>query len=112
MVHGQLDTADSPVRNSKNKLRGFPPLVRSFVGRTREISDITALIAHPHCRLITLVGPGGIGKTRLALEIVGWLDFADGVYYVPLQALRSGDHILSSLVNALAFQPYSSDDLR
>ena len=111
MVHRRLDAANSPAQHPEDKLRGFPPQVTSFVGRTQEISDITALIADPHCRLVTLVGPGGIGKTRLALEIARRLDFADGVYYVPLQALRSGDHMLSSLANALDFQAHSGVDL-
>jgi predicted ATPase len=111
MVHRRLDAANSPAQHPEDKLRGFPPQVTSFVGRTQEISDITALIADPHCRLVTLVGPGGIGKTRLALEIARRLDFADGVHYVPLQALRSGDHMLSSLANALDFQAHSGVDL-
>jgi predicted ATPase/DNA-binding CsgD family transcriptional regulator len=111
MAHRRLDAANSPAGNPEDRLRGFPPQVTSFVGRTQEISDITALIADPHCRLVTLVGPGGIGKTRLALEIARRLDFADGIYYVPLQALRSGEHVLSSLANALDFQALSGVNL-
>ncbi len=111
MVREQLDGANGSARNLQEKLRGFPPQMTSFVGRTQEISDIVALIAEPHCRLVTLVGPGGIGKTRLALEIARRLDFADGIYYVPLQALRSGDHVLSGLANALDYQAHSGSDL-
>ena len=44
---------------------------RRFIGRTREIDAIAALLANPDVRLVTLLGPGGMGKTRLALE-VGW----------------------------------------
>jgi DNA-binding SARP family transcriptional activator len=46
----------------------LPPATTPFVGRTEELAELTQLLANPHCRIITLVGPGGMGKTRLALE--------------------------------------------
>ncbi|MFO7536876.1 MAG: ATP-binding protein, partial [Chloroflexota bacterium] len=46
----------------------FPQQATSFVGREEEMADITDRLADPTCRLLTLVGPGGIGKTRLAVE--------------------------------------------
>ncbi|MBC7870245.1 MAG: AAA family ATPase [Chitinophagaceae bacterium] len=76
-----------------------------FIGRTHELADIAKLIVDPDCRLLTLVGPGGIGKTRLALEAVGELEtYTDGVYFAPLQPLSSPDFIVSTIAEALNFQ--------
>src|SRR5689334_10954601 len=46
----------------------FPVRLTPFVGRTAELTAITTLLDNPDCRLLSLIGPGGIGKTRLALE--------------------------------------------
>jgi predicted ribonuclease YlaK len=48
-------------------LRTLPAPVTPFVGRRAELADIAQLLANPACRLVSLVGPGGVGKTRLAL---------------------------------------------
>jgi transcriptional regulator with XRE-family HTH domain len=49
--------------------RGLPFQPTSFIGRSTELSEIARILADPACRLLTLLGPGGIGKTRLALEV-------------------------------------------
>ena len=46
----------------------LPPQLTPFIGRVEEVAEIKCLLADPACRLLTLVGPGGIGKTRLAIE--------------------------------------------
>ena len=53
---------------SREKLEhnNLPPNLTSFVGRERELREINALLEDPNCRLLTLVGPGGVGKTRLS----------------------------------------------
>jgi DNA-binding NarL/FixJ family response regulator/predicted ATPase len=60
----------------------------SFVGRAGELADILALLDDPACRLLTLSGPGGVGKTRLAIEVARQASnrFADGVVFVDLQS--------------------------
>jgi predicted ATPase/DNA-binding CsgD family transcriptional regulator len=98
----------------------LPAQTTPFVGRTHELADIAALLADPACRLLTLVGPGGIGKTRLALEAartmldgngVGairesplQIPFSNGVYFVPLQPLTSPDFIVSTIASAVQLQ--------
>ena len=69
----------------------FPTQVTPFVGRTVALTEIASLLTNPACRLITLVGPGGIGKTRLALETLRREApaYADGGYFVGLQAIHS-----------------------
>ena len=64
-----------------------------FVGREEELAEITGLLKDPQCRLLSLVGPGGIGKTRLAIEAASQLaqsipqDLSGGIYFVPLAPL-------------------------
>src|SRR5436190_7930135 len=73
----------------------LPARQTSFVGRARELADLAALLTASDCRLLTISGPGGIGKTRLALEVAEAEQqiFADGIVFVPLQAVRAADSI-------------------
>jgi predicted ATPase/DNA-binding CsgD family transcriptional regulator len=74
-----------------------------FIGRTDEVQEIIRLLADPACRLLTLVGGGGIGKTRLAIQVAAEIpgNFADGVYFVPLQAIESTHFFISTLADTL-----------
>jgi predicted ATPase/Tfp pilus assembly protein PilF len=77
-----------------------------FVGREREIVELQALLADPQSRLITLVGPGGIGKSRLAFQVARAAtgSFLDGVYFVPLSAVRSPTYVPLAVGNAMDFR--------
>ncbi len=88
----------------------LPPPPNAFVGRRTELQQIERHLANPACRLLTIVGPGGIGKTRLALEsarryiqtnaLLLEPDVSDGVYVVSLASITE-DQDLSGLSNAL-----------
>ena len=88
----------------------FPSQPTPFIGRPHELTEITRLLANPTCRLLTLLGPGGIGKTRLAQEAAQQHTHPDGIYFVPLQPLRLSDHIIPTLANALNFQFYAGGE--
>ncbi len=81
----------------------LPPQTTAFVGRETELAEIGARLADPACRLLSLVGPGGIGKTRLALEVTARQRdrYPDGAVFVPLQALDSTEHIAQAVADAL-----------
>ncbi|MCB9156368.1 MAG: tetratricopeptide repeat protein [Caldilineaceae bacterium] len=92
----------------------LPVQVTSFVGRTEELAAVCQLLmTQAECRLLTLVGPGGIGKTRLALQIVQQIAdsdavahgarYADGVFWAPLETVDSGEQLVTALANALGF---------
>jgi DNA-binding SARP family transcriptional activator len=85
------------------RAHNLPPPPTPFVGREQELAGIAALLDDPACRLLTLVGAGGIGKTRLALQAATeQLDaFADGVYFVPLAAVPSADLAIAAIGEAI-----------
>lgn len=83
----------------------LPAPQTSFVGRENELVKIRALLRDPACRLLTLVGPGGSGKTRLALQAASesLRCFPDGTYYVPLESADSADDLIPAIARALQF---------
>ncbi|GHO45012.1 LuxR C-terminal-related transcriptional regulator [Ktedonospora formicarum] len=78
----------------------------SLVGRDQEVRDIAALLRRPGVRLLTLTGTGGIGKTRLSLQVATELldDFADGVYLVLLAAITRPQQVLPAVSYALGLR--------
>src|SRR4051812_46190491 len=88
----------------------LPTSATPFIGRTEELADIAALLGDPACRLLTLLGPGGIGKTRLALEAARQWSSSGSVYLIPLQPLTSPDFIMSAVADVVGFQFYSGSD--
>jgi predicted ATPase/DNA-binding SARP family transcriptional activator len=85
----------------------LPTWPTPFIGREPERARLAALLADPACRLLTLTGPGGIGKTRLALQAAADAQptYAGRVYFVPLAALSSPDLIPGALAVALGLHP-------
>ncbi len=85
-----------------------------FIGRQRELAELAALLTNPACRLLSIVGPGGIGKTRLALQTAQQQAdlgaFLDGVYFIPLVGLTSADYLISTLADHLGFDFYDTTD--
>jgi len=70
-----------------------------FVGRTKELADITARLVDPDCRLLTVTGLGGSGKTRLAIEAASTVafHFPHGAVFVGLQPLTRSDLLVPAI---------------
>ncbi len=95
--------------------RGFPPLkslgsgsslprpTTSLVGREDEVAGLAGLVADPAVGLVTLAGPGGVGKSRLAIAVAQAADgrYPDGVYFVPLAAAQSADVMWSTIAETV-----------
>lgn len=83
----------------------LPVQLTSFVGREREIADISRQLSHAH--IVTLTGPGGIGKTRLAIEIANTISetFADGVWLVDLAPWRDPTLVPLIVAQVLGLRP-------
>src|SRR5512143_2786604 len=83
----------------------LPILPTPLIGRQHEVEELGQLLHDPHCRLLTLVGPGGIGKTRLAIETAVHIQtiFADGVYFVPLASVSATRFIVPVIADAIGF---------
>jgi predicted ATPase/DNA-binding NarL/FixJ family response regulator/transcriptional regulator with XRE-family HTH domain len=81
----------------------LPSLTNVLIGRQAEQTDIQRRLADPACRLLTLVGPGGIGKTRLALQVAADIadQFADGVAFVALAQVLAAEHVATAIAGAL-----------
>ena len=83
--------------------RPLPAPSSPLVGRADELRQVAALLQEEGVRLVTLTGPGGTGKTRLALELAARLEdrFADGAVFVPLAAIGDADLVPSALAQSL-----------
>ena len=92
----------------RRRLGNLPAEATSFIGRRRELGEIRRKLAT--ARLVSLVGPGGVGKTRLGLQIAADLGrgFADGAWLVELAELRDGDLVTNAVLEALDLRDQSA----
>ncbi len=83
--------------------RRLPSPATPLLGREQELANLHTYLQSPHARLITLVGPGGIGKTRLALELARRVEpaFADGVAFVNLQPIPGPEQLIATIADAV-----------
>ncbi len=103
---GQVGSPPGP--QGAEQLSSLPASLFPLVGRAEELARLSACLRDPDCRLLTILGPGGVGKTRLAVEVCGIASdaFQHGIGFVPLSAV-SADGLLSAIAGALGFAFYA-----
>jgi predicted ATPase/DNA-binding XRE family transcriptional regulator len=99
----------SPSSSRRDSTGGRPLLPKpltSLIGREAELTNVTNLLGDPAVRLLTLTGPGGTGKTRLALEVASEVAeaFPDGVVFVPLASLIDPTLVASTMAQCLGLR--------
>jgi non-specific serine/threonine protein kinase len=97
-----LTSRDRPTPAPSGMLTGLPAPLTSLIGRDAEAAEITALI-HAGARLLTLTGPGGVGKTALALRVAADLEptFGHGAVFVPLATIRDPELVAPTLARTV-----------
>jgi predicted ATPase len=98
--------SDKPVKQAQARSANLPVQRTGFVGREKEVAAAKDLLLREDVRLVTVTGPGGIGKTRLALRVAGDLveSFQGGIHFVSLSTLNDPGLIASAIVQALGIR--------
>jgi serine/threonine protein kinase/tetratricopeptide (TPR) repeat protein len=110
----------TPTPTADKLKNNIPAQTTAFIGREAELAELGRLLRDPKVRLVTILAPGGMGKTRLALEFAESqltdtastglkLLFPNGVFYVPLAQVSEPDYIVSAIAEAMDFQFYQGE---
>lgn len=109
----ELQTEFPPLKTLNNLPNNLPAPMNSFIGRETEVRRIVEYFTDGQARLVTLTGPGGIGKTRLALQVATELldTYPDGVWFIALADLRQPAHVITEIAKALDLPLESAQDV-
>ncbi|HLU81976.1 MAG TPA: tetratricopeptide repeat protein, partial [Trueperaceae bacterium] len=113
LVAGVREGTARPVGSPRPRREPSPQPTTRFVGRSTELADLRDLLKQSDCRLVTIVGMGGTGKTRLALELERSLavHFADGAHFVSLAAVSTAAQAVARIAQTLAVEVTAQQDV-
>jgi predicted ATPase/class 3 adenylate cyclase len=106
LVALDLPTDFPPLKSLDSRPHNLPSQPTPLIGREREVAAVIERLQRPDVRLLILIGPGGTGKTRLALQVAAELlaDFANGVFFVALAPIRDPALVASAITQALGIR--------
>ena len=119
-LYKRVKSAPPPGLSSADRTNNLPIPLTSFIGREQEIAELKRLLTHaenetqpPPTRLLTLTGPGGCGKTRLAIQLANELTdrYRDGVWWVNLAPLTEGQLVLEAVAKTLGVTVVEQQEL-
>ena len=107
-----LDESFPPLASLNAVPNNLPQQVTEFVGREEELADIKRLL--DEARLVTVLAPGGVGKTRLALQVAAdsTTEYPDGVFFIGLADIGSGDEIVLEVAEAIGLGFSSGEEVQ
>jgi predicted ATPase/class 3 adenylate cyclase len=113
LVHSALPSDFPPLATLSQRPNNLPTQTSEFLGREAQLATVRDLLDADRVRLLTLTGPGGIGKTRLALQgAADQIDrFEDGVFFVDLSAVRDADSAFEAIARAVDVDATSGQQL-
>lgn len=111
LTHPDRPDEFPPPRSLSTHPNNLPPQTTPFIGRRHELEEVEGIMG-PECRVVTVLGPGGMGKTRLGLQYAAeHIDhFKHGVYVVPLAPISSAEDIVPAMADALKYSFTSNED--
>jgi predicted ATPase/class 3 adenylate cyclase len=106
LIVPELPNEFAPLKTVDARPNNLPLELTPFIGRTVEIEKVKTLLLKPEVRLLTLTGPGGIGKSRLALQAVADLidEFHDGAFFIPLAPITDPDLVVQAIAEGLSIR--------
>ncbi len=106
----QISKGQLQIKQSALPPNNLPVPFSPFVGRSRELEALSDQLQDPGCRILTLMGPGGIGKSRLSVQLATneLKNFPDGAFWVPLAGVQTSDFVPAAIAQALSFNFYGS----
>ncbi len=113
IVIADLPAGYPPLKTLDNHPNNLPVQPTPLFGREQEVADVGHLLLHEEVRLVTLTGPGGVGKTRLGLQVAAELAdrFADGVFFVNLAPVSDPALVVSTLAQTLGIREVAGQPL-
>jgi len=102
-----------PLKTLERHPNNLPVQFTPFIGREQEVAAVQRLLCRKEVRLLTLTGPGGVGKTRLAVQVAATAssDYADGVHFVSLAPITDSELVVSTIAQALGVREQGSQPL-